>query len=103
MLLLIVGVVLVSKVVESNLSEFNGIGILIGLSSAVFFTAYNLQGEQVGHSDETLGVMLKTFAVASVFWLAYQVTQGVPTTLLEPGNMALPVGVCLADSKAPAY
>lgn len=42
MLLLIVGVVLVSKVVESSLSEFNGFGILIGLSSAVFFTAYNL-------------------------------------------------------------
>lgn len=87
MLLLIVGVVLVSKVVESNLSEFNGFGILIGLSSAVFFTTYNLQGERVGHSDETLGVMLKTFAVASTFWLAYQIAQGVPVTLLEPENI----------------
>lgn len=87
MLLLIVGVVLVSKVVESNLGEFNGFGILIGLSSAVFFTAYNLQGERVGHSDETLGVMLKTFVVASVFWLTYQVTQGVPATLLESENI----------------
>lgn len=87
MLLLIVGVMLVSKVVESNLSEFNGFGILIGLSSAVFFTTYNLQGERVGHSDETFGVMLKTFAVASAFWLAYQVAQGVPVTLLEPENI----------------
>ncbi|WP_146134159.1 EamA family transporter [Chlorogloea sp. CCALA 695] len=101
MLLLIVGVVLVSKVVESNLSEFNGFGILIGLSSAVFFTAYNLQGERVGHSDETLGVMLKTFAVASVFWLAYQVTQGVPETLLEPENMWKILYVGIAGTTLP--
>lgn len=84
---LIIGVVLVSKVVESSSSQFNGFGILIGLSSAVFFTAYNLQGEQVGQSDESVGVMLKTFAVASVFWIAYQVTQGVPVTLLKPENV----------------
>ena len=101
MLLLVVGVVLVSKVAESNLSEFNGFGILIGLSSAVFFTAYNLQGERVGHSDETLGVMLKTFAVASVFWLAYQVTQGVPETLLEPENMWKILYVGIAGTTLP--
>lgn len=87
MLLLIVGVVLVSKVLESNLSKFNGFGILVGLSSAVFFTAYNLQSERVGRSDEPLGIMLKTFAIGSLFWLAYQVTQGVPVTLLEPENV----------------
>lgn len=101
MLLLIVGVVLVSKVVESDLSEFNGLGILIGLSSAVFFTAYNLQGERVGHSDETFGVMLKTFAVASLFWLAYQVTQGVPATLLEPEKMWKILYVGLAGTTLP--
>ena len=101
MLLLIVGVVLVSKVVESSLSEFNGFGILIGLSSAVFFTAYNLQGERVGHSDETLGVMLKTFAVASVFWLAYQVTQGVPATLLEPENIWKILYISIAGTTLP--
>lgn len=85
--LLIAGVVLVSKVLESSLSQFNGLGILIGLSSAAFFTAYNLQSEQVGRSDEPVRVMLKTFAVASVFWIAYQVTQGVPLTLLKPENV----------------
>lgn len=87
MLLLLVGVVLVSKVVESNLSEFNGLGIFVGLSSAAFFTAYNLQSERVGRSDEPLGVMLKTFAVSSLFWLTYQVIQGVPVTLLEAENV----------------
>lgn len=87
MLLLIVGVVLVSKVLETNLRQFNGFGILIGLLGAVFFAAYNLQSERVGRSDESLGVMLKTFALSSLFWLAYQVTQGVPVTLLEPENV----------------
>lgn len=103
MLLLIVGVVLVSKVVESNLSEFNGFGILIGLSSALFFTTYSLQGERVGHSDETFGVMLKTFAVASVFWLAYQVTQGVPVTLLKPENIWKILYVGIAGTLLPYF
>ena len=101
MLLLIVGVVLVSKVLESNLSEFNGFGILIGLSSAVFFTAYNLQSERVGRSDEPLGVMLKTFAIASLFWLAYQVTQGVPMTLLEPENVWKVIYIGIAGNLLP--
>ncbi len=101
MLLLIVGVVLVSKVAESNLSEFNGFGILIGLSSAVLFAAYNLQSERVGRSDEPVGVMLKTFAIASLFWLAYQVTQGVTVTLLEPENVWKVIYVGIAGTLLP--
>jgi DME family drug/metabolite transporter len=101
MLLLIVGVVLVSKVLESNLSQFNGFGILIGLSSAVFFTAYNLQSERVGRSDEPLGVMLKTFAIASLFWLTYQVTQGVPVTLLTPTNVWKVIYIGIAGNLLP--
>jgi drug/metabolite transporter, DME family len=101
MLLLIAGVVLVSKVLESNLSEFNGFGILIGLLSAVFFTAYNLQSERVGASAETLEVMLKTFAVASLFWLAYQITQGVPLTLLEPTHVWKVLYVGIAGNLLP--
>jgi drug/metabolite transporter, DME family len=101
MLLLIVGVVLVSKVFESNLNEFNGFGILIGLSSAVLFTAYNLQSERVGRSDEPLGVMLKTFAIASLFWLTYQVTQGVPLTLLEPANVWKVIYIGIAGNLLP--
>ena len=101
MLLLIVGVVLVSKVLESNLSQFNGFGIIIGLSSAVFFTAYNLQSERVGRSDEPFGVMLKTFAIASLFWLTYQVTQGVPVTLLMPANVWKVIYIGIAGNLLP--
>ncbi len=100
-LLLVVGVVLVSKVLESNLSNFNGLGICLGLLSAVFFTAYNLQSERLGQSDDALGVMLKTFAIASVFWLAYQVTQGVPLTLLEPAHVWKMVYVGIAGNLLP--
>lgn len=101
MLLLIVGVVLVSKVLESNLSHFNGFGILIGLLSAVFFTAYNLQSERVGRSDEPIGVMLKTFAIGSLFWLAYQVTQGVPVTLLKSENVGKVIYIGIAGNLLP--
>lgn len=100
-LLLIFGVVLVSKVLESNLSQFNGLGVLIGLLSAVFFTAYNLQSERVGRSDEPLGVMLKTFAIGSLFWLAYQVTQGVPMTLLESENVGKVIYIGIAGNLLP--
>ncbi len=100
-LLLIFGVVLVSKVLESNLSQFNGLGVLIGLLSAVFFTAYNLQSERVGRSDEPLGVMLKTFAISSLFWLAYQVTQGVPMTLLESENVGKVIYIGIAGNLLP--
>ncbi len=100
-LLLIFGVVLVSKVLESNLSQFNGLGVLIGLLSAVFFTAYNLQSERVGRSDEPVGVMLKTFAIGSLFWLAYQVTQGVPMTLLESENVGKVIYIGIAGNLLP--
>lgn len=82
-----VGVILVSKVLAGNLAQFNWFGFLVGLASAVFFTAYNLQSERVGVSGEPVGVMLKTFAVASLFWLAYQLTQGIPVTLFEAENV----------------
>ncbi len=98
---LIIGAVLVSKVVESSPSQFNGFGILIGLSSAVFFTAYNLQSERVGRLDEPIGVMLKTFAVASVFWIAYQLTQGIPVTLLKPENVSKIFYVGIAGNLLP--
>ncbi|MBD3887094.1 EamA family transporter [Phormidium tenue FACHB-886] len=87
LLLSVVGVILVSKVLAGSLDQFNGFGFLVGLASAVFFTAYNMQSERVGVSGEPVGVMLKTFAVASLFWLAYQLTQGIPLTLFNPQNL----------------
>ncbi|MBE9168607.1 EamA family transporter [Pleurocapsales cyanobacterium LEGE 06147] len=38
-------------------------------------------------TKETIGVMLKVFAIASLFWLAYQLTQGILQILLAPENI----------------
>jgi drug/metabolite transporter, DME family len=83
----IVGILLVSNLLVSTVDQADWIGILVGLSTAVFFAAYIVLSEQVGTSQETIGVMLKVFAVASLFWLAYQLTQGMPWILLAPENI----------------
>lgn len=91
----ILGVVLVSKLWESSLGEINWFGIGIGLSTAVFFAAYIILSEQIASTGESIGIMLKTYAVASLFWLAYQLTQGLPLTLLTPNHFpkVLVVGI----------
>ena len=91
----ILGVVLVSKLWESSLGQINWFGIGIGLSTAVFFAAYIILSEQIASTGESIGIMLKTYAVASLFWLAYQLTQGLPLTLLTPNHFpkVLVVGI----------
>lgn len=93
----ILGVVLVSKLLESTLEQVNWFGIGIGLTitTAVFFTAYIILSEQMAGTGESVGILLKTYAVASLFWLAYQFTQGLPLTLLTPENFpkVLVVGI----------
>lgn len=84
LMLSILGVVLVSKLLESNLEQINWFGIGIGLTTAVFFAAYTILSEQLAGTGESVGILMKTYAVASLFWLAYQFTQGLPTTVLTP-------------------
>lgn len=83
----IVGVILMSNLLSSNVVVVDWLGILVGLSAAVFFAAYVVLSEQVSATRETTGVMLKIFAVASLFWIAYQTTQGIPRALLAPDNI----------------
>lgn len=91
----ILGVVLVSKLLESNLAQVNWFGIGIGLTTAVFFAAYVILSEQLAGTGESVDILLKTYAVASLFWLAYQFTQGLPTPLLTPDHFpkVLVVGI----------
>lgn len=95
LMLSILGVVLVSKLLESNVAQVNWFGIGIGLTTAVFFAAYILLSEQLANTGESLGILLKTYAVASLFWLTYQFTQGLPITLLTPEHFpkVLAVGI----------
>lgn len=82
----ILGVILVSKLLETTFEQVNWFGISIGLTTAVFFAAYIILSEQMAGTGESVGILLKTYAVASLFWLAYQFTQGLPLTLLTPEN-----------------
>jgi drug/metabolite transporter, DME family len=97
----IVGVLLVSNLLAIRAESVEWIGILIGLSTAVFFAAYIVLSEQISATRETIGVLLKTFAIASLFWLAYQLTQGVPWMLLSPENFLQVVYVGLAGNLLP--
>lgn len=91
----ILGVVLVSKLLESNLEQVNWFGVGIGLTTAVCFAAYIILSEQLAGTGETIGILLKTYAVASLFWLAYQFTQGLPLNLLTADHFpkVLVVGI----------
>jgi DME family drug/metabolite transporter len=91
----ILGVVLVSKLLESRLEQVNWFGIGIGLITAGCFAAYVILSEQLVETGEPVGILLKTYAVASLFWLAYQLTQGLPLNLLSPNHFSkvLVVGI----------
>ncbi|MCU0537913.1 MAG: EamA family transporter [Hydrococcus sp. Prado102] len=101
LVLSVCGVILVSNLLASNVEQINWFGILIGLMTAVFFAAYIVLSEQVSATQETIGVMLKTFAVASLFWIAYQLTQGIPWTLFSSGNIFKVIYVGIAGNLLP--
>jgi drug/metabolite transporter, DME family len=82
LILSILGVILVSKILETSLGQVNWFGIGIGLTTAVFFAAYIILSEQLVGTGESISILLRTYAVASLFWLAYQFTQGLPLDLL---------------------
>ncbi|KYC36404.1 hypothetical protein WA1_42615 [Scytonema hofmannii PCC 7110] len=82
----ILGIMLVSNLLAS-IELVDWFGILVGLSTAVFFAAYIVLNERVSGTQETIGVMLKVFAIASLFWIAYQLTQGIPWRLFAPENI----------------
>lgn len=84
LILSILGVVLVSRLLEIPLQQVNWFGIGIGLTTAVCFAAYIILSEKLASSEAPINILLKTYAVASLFWLAYQFTQGLPLTLLTP-------------------
>jgi drug/metabolite transporter, DME family len=97
----IVGVLLVSNLLASKGTQVEWFGILVGLTTAVFFAAYILLSDRMSATQETIGVMLKVFAVASLFWIAYQLTQGMPWTLLAPENILNVIYVGIAGNLLP--
>lgn len=101
LILSLLGIILVSNVLTSDLRSVNGFGIVVGLTTALFFAAYIILSERLSTTPETLGVMLKTFAIASLFWLAYQITQGIPQAILAPDNFLKVIYLGLAGNLLP--
>ena len=101
LMLSVLGVLLVSNIFASHLEPVNGFGIFAGLTTAIFFAAYIILSEKLSATRETVGVMLKSFAVATLFWMAYQSTQGIPQTLLAPENVLEVIYVGLAGTLLP--
>ena len=101
LILSIVGVLLVSNLLASHEAQIDWLGMLVGLTTAVFFAAYIVLSDRVSATQETIGVMLKVFAVASLFWIAYQLTQGMPWTLLARENILKVIYVGIAGNLLP--
>nr|WP_228035253.1 EamA family transporter [Oculatella sp. LEGE 06141] len=80
------GVAFVSGLGTSQL-QLDGLGLIAAGLSAIFFTSYTLFSEAVVDTYGATGVMFRGFIVSSLFWLAFQVTQGFPTAVFLPANL----------------
>ncbi len=81
----LLGVSLISGVFSKTL-HFDGIGLIAAGGSAVFFATYTLFSEALVDTYGATGVMFRGFLVATLFWSAFQVSQGVPTSVLAIAN-----------------
>lgn len=87
LLLSATGVLLVSKLYANTGEYLERFGILIGLLAAICFAAYTLVSNAVTVNEAPLSILHRNLAIASLFWLGYLLTQGIPAQLLEPGNL----------------
>jgi drug/metabolite transporter, DME family len=97
------GVLLISEVVSvvmTGQSRLSAVGIVLGLVSAVAFSAYVLFGENVGRLIGSERAVLAGFVIAGTFWLVVQIVRGRPQTLLDssfwPGIVFLGVVTTIA-------
>lgn len=81
----IAGVALISELPTGDF-ELDGLGLLMACLSALFFASYTLLSESVVATYGAVGVMFRAFTVSSLFWLAFQFTQGVPEALFVPDH-----------------
>lgn len=82
----LLGVVLVSGVATGQL-QFDALGLMAAGSSALLFASYTLLSAAAVDTYGAIGVMFRAFIVASLFWLAFQVSQGFPEAVFAPANL----------------
>ena len=97
------GVALVVDLPSGALGRMDGFGVVMAIASAGLFASYTVLAERTGAVYGSSGAMLRGFAVASVVWLAYQAPRGVPSALLERGNLPEVLYVGLAGTLAPFF
>lgn len=96
-----VGVILVSELLGSDLGSLSLVGIAFGLGSAVMFATYTLISERASEIYGVIGALFRGFCAASVLWIAFQIPQGWPHSLVDPDNVARVVFVGVAGTLAP--
>lgn len=82
----IAGVALIAELPAGDF-ELDGLGLLMACLSALCFASYTLLSESVVATYGAVGVMFRAFTVSSLFWVAFQFTQGVPKALLNPDHL----------------
>lgn len=85
--LALVGVALVSGLAGAEVGSVDGLGVVMGLASAVLFATYTLIGESVIAAYGPLGAMFRAFLVAGAGWLCWQLFNGWPAELVDPSNL----------------
>ena len=93
--LALAGVALVSGLLGAKIGSADGLGVVMGLASAILFATYTLVGESVISSYGPLGAMFRAFSIAGAGWITWQAFNGWPAELFEPANLprVLLVGV----------
>lgn len=83
----VVGVVFVAELPAGDIGSLDGIGLMLGLAAAVFFSTYTLLNEAAGARLGPIPAMARAFAVAALFWLVYQIPRGFPHALVDSENI----------------
>lgn len=99
----LVGVVLVVDLAPGAIGRIDGVGVAIGVASAVFFASYTVLAERTGAVYGSTGAMLRGFVVASLLWVAYQAPRGVPDMLFERANLPEVLYVGVAGTLVPFF
>jgi drug/metabolite transporter, DME family len=80
------GVALVSGLGNSEL-RLDSLGLVAAGLSAISFCTYTMLGEAVVDTYGAIGVMFRGFLVSSLFWVAFQFSQGFPEAVFLPHNL----------------
>lgn len=67
--------------------QFDALGLLAAGMSALMFASYTLLSEAVVNTYGAIGVMFRAFMVSSLFWITFQLSQGLPAAVFAPGNL----------------